>query len=348
MGVRRLSTEQPDAFAFTPENKAWADKQIAQYPEGRQASAVIAILWRAQEQHKGWLPEPAIRLVADMLDMPYIRVFEIATFYTMFQLQPVGSKAHFQICGTTPCMLRGSEDLISVCKKRIAATPHTLSADGAFSWEEVECLGMCVNAPVVQMHVKSYEDLTPEQFEGVIDAYDRGEDPAIGPQNGRQYSAPLGGAKTLTELDFSGSSSDLTEKAANAGAAAKPKAKSGADAPSAKTKKSEAKAEVAAPTPKQGGSDAGDQESSVEAATEGTKPEALEGPRGGKADDLKKIKGVGKVIEDKLHKLGIYHFDQVAKWGREEVAWVDGVLSFKGRIDREDWIAQAKVLADEK
>lgn len=341
MGVRRLSPEQPEAFAFTPENQAFAEKQIKQYPKGRQASAVIAILWRAQEQHNGWLPEPAIRLVADMLDMPYIRVFEIATFYTMFQLHQVGSKAHFQVCGTTPCMLRGSEDLISVCKKRIAPTPHTLSADGAFSWEEVECLGMCVNAPVVQMHVKSYEDLTAAQFEGIIDAYDRGEEPATGPQNGRQFSAPLGGAKTLTECDFSGASAGLETQAANepvpaaAPTASQTKARARASEKAASKTAQPTAPKTVPDTPAVG---------AMEAV--GEKPSLLDAPRGGSADDLKKIKGVGKVIEGKLNELGIYHYDQVASWRPQQIAWVDGALSFKGRIDREEWIAQAKVLAD--
>ena len=150
MSVRRLAPkeQQPESFAFSEENLAWAKKQIAQYPAGRQASASIAILWRAQEQNGGWISEAAIRAVADMLDMPYIRMLEIATFYTMFQLQPVGRKAHIQVCGTTPCRLRGAEDILAVCKSRIHHEPFHLSKDGDFSWEEVECLGSCVNAPM--------------------------------------------------------------------------------------------------------------------------------------------------------------------------------------------------------
>ena len=121
MSVRRLDPHQPATFAFTPENQAWAEATIANYPPGKQASAVIPLLWRAQEQHGGWLPEPALRLVADRLGMAYIRVYEIATFYTMFQLSPVGRKAHVWVCGTTPCMLRGAEALVDVCKRRINA-----------------------------------------------------------------------------------------------------------------------------------------------------------------------------------------------------------------------------------
>ena len=199
MAVRRLHSEQPQNFEFSPENLAWAQAKIKDYPEGKQASAVIPLLWRAQEQHDGWLPEPAIRYVADMLDMPYIRVYEIATFYTMFQLAPVGSKAHIQVCGTTPCMLRGAEDLVAVCKRRIADAPHTLSADGDFSWEEVECLGVCANAPMVQIWKDTYEDLTPELFEKLLDGFAAANPPKPGSQIGRTASAPEGDLTTLTD-----------------------------------------------------------------------------------------------------------------------------------------------------
>jgi NADH-quinone oxidoreductase subunit E len=202
MAPRRLAEEQPQTFAFTAENLAWAEKQIARFPEGRQASAVIALLWRAQEQ-EGWVTKPAIEAVADMLEMPRIRVLEVATFYTMFHLEPVGTKAHIQVCGTTPCMLRGAGDLIEVCRKRIHHDPHHLSADGAFSWEEVECLGACVNAPMIQVDKDTYEDLTPEIFEGLLEVFGRGERPAPGPQNGRYYSVPVTGPTTLTEIDYS-------------------------------------------------------------------------------------------------------------------------------------------------
>jgi len=202
MSVRRLAPKelQPASFTFTDENLAFAKAQIAKYPEGRQASAVIAILWRAQEQNEGWVSEAALRVVADMLDMAYIRVLEIATFYTMFQLQPVGKKAHVQVCGTTPCRLRGAEDLIEVCQHRIHHDPFHLSKDGDFSWEEVECLGACVNAPMVQIWKDTYEDLTPESFGRVMDGFATGNPPKPGPQNGRQFSAPLGGPTTLMEI----------------------------------------------------------------------------------------------------------------------------------------------------
>jgi NADH-quinone oxidoreductase subunit E len=199
MAVRRLHHEQPSSFAFTPENLAWAKATMAKYPPGRQASAVIPILWRAQEQ-EGWVTEPAIREVAKLLGMATIRVYEIATFYTMFQLAPVGKKAHVQVCGTTPCMLRGSEGLIEVCRKRIHPEAHHLSEDGNFSWEEVECIGCCANAPVVQISKDVYEDLTPELFEKVLDGFAKGEPPKPGSQIGRQASCPVTGPTTLTEI----------------------------------------------------------------------------------------------------------------------------------------------------
>jgi NADH-quinone oxidoreductase subunit E len=201
MSVRRLAPKevQPESFAFTAENLAFAKQQIAKYPEGRQASAVIAILWRAQEQNGGWVCEPAIRVVADMLEMPYIRVLEVATFYTMFQLQPVGKKAHVQVCGTTPCRLRGAGELIEMCQSRIHNDPFHLSEDGNFSWEEVECLGSCVNAPMVMIGKDTYEDLTKESFGKVLDGFASGNPPQPGPQNGRQFSAPITGPTTLKE-----------------------------------------------------------------------------------------------------------------------------------------------------
>ena len=196
MAVRRLNPEQPKSFAFTPENLAWAQATMAKYPAGKQASAVIPVLWRAQEQ-EGWCTEPAIRAVADLLGMAYIRVYEIATFYTMYQLVPVGKKAHIQVCGTTPCMLRGSEAIIAACQSRIHNDQHHLSADGAFSWEEVECVGCCANAPVVQIGKDTWEDLSPETFGKVLDGFAAGKPPKPGSQSGRHSSEPAGGPTTL-------------------------------------------------------------------------------------------------------------------------------------------------------
>ena len=182
--LRRLHPDQPDSFEFTPANKAWAEAQISKYPEGRQASAIIPLLWRAQEQ-VGWLPRPAIEAVADMLGLAYMRALEVATFYFMFQLQPVGSVAHIQVCGTTSCMICGAEDLISVCREKIASEAHQLSADGRFSWEEVECLGACTNAPMAQIGKDYYENLTADGFAAMIDEMAEGKIPLPGPQNGR-------------------------------------------------------------------------------------------------------------------------------------------------------------------
>jgi NADH-quinone oxidoreductase subunit E len=197
MAVRRLAAPalQPKSFAFSADNLAWAEKEMTKYPEGRQASAVIALLWRAQAQSGGWLPEAAIRYVADFLGMAHIRVLEIATFYTMFNLEPVG-RFYVQVCGTTPCMLRGAEDLKALCRKRIGEAGR-MGADGMFSWIEVECLGACVNAPMLQINEDNYEDLNPEILSRILDDLAAGRTPKPGPQIDRQYSAPVGGPTTL-------------------------------------------------------------------------------------------------------------------------------------------------------
>jgi NADH-quinone oxidoreductase subunit E len=201
MSVRRLAEPhlQPKEFSFTAENRAWADQVIARYPAGRQQSAVIPLLWRAQEQHHGWLPQKAIEHVAELLSMARIRVLEVATFYTMFLLQPVGRRAHVQVCGTTPCRLRGADALFEVCARRIHPEAFHVSKDGDFSWEEVECLGACVNAPMVLIWNDTYEDLTAESFEKVLDGFANGKPVKPGPQVDRQFSAPIGGPLTLTD-----------------------------------------------------------------------------------------------------------------------------------------------------
>ncbi|HEY4126285.1 MAG TPA: NADH-quinone oxidoreductase subunit NuoE [Rhizomicrobium sp.] len=198
MSVRRLAEQQPASFAFTPENKAWAEKEMTKYPPGRQASAVISLLWRGQDQD-GWVTKAMIENVAAMLSMPYIRVLEVATFYTMFNLEPVGDHL-VQVCTTTPCWLRGSDDVVAACKKHIAPTQHTVSKDGKFSWMEVECLGACVNAPMLQIGKDFYEDLDGPTTEKLLETFRRGETPKPGPQNyGRVSSEPQGGANTLTD-----------------------------------------------------------------------------------------------------------------------------------------------------
>ncbi|MBO6755561.1 MAG: NADH-quinone oxidoreductase subunit E [Roseibium sp.] len=401
MAVRRLAAEQPDSFDFTPENLAWANKLIDRYPAGRQASAVIPLLWRAQEQNDGWVSEPAIRRVADLLDMPHIRVLEVATFYTMFQLQPVGKKAHIQVCGTTPCMLRGSEDIIQICKSRIAKHMHEISEDGLFSWEEVECLGACVNAPMVQIFKDTYEDLTADSFNRLLDDIAADRDVTPGPQNGRRFAMPEGGATSLTDINdnteggapvphvvdgAAKASHAFAGAAINAGGAdyngvptpaEDAVAKVRAEFAAAAAKKAEPKTAAPAPTkiaepaskevppPKSNrvkaatpearaqnvarpdSSDRAEVEvarSSAQTATE-KEPDLLTEARDGQADDLKQLKGVGPKLESLLHDLGVFHFDQIAAWGPEEVAWVDNRLKFKGRIERDGWIAQAKILA---
>lgn len=382
MSVRRLHSEQPDSFVFTQDNQAWAEGQISKFPEGREASAVIPLLWRAQEQHEGWLTEPAIRKVGEMLNMPYIRVLEVATFYTMFQLQPVGKKAHIQVCGTTPCMLRGSGDIKAVCQKRIAEHAHEISEDGNFSWEEVECLGACVNAPMVQIWKDTYEDLTVETFEAMLDAISDGKEITPGPQNGRHFSVPFGGRTSLDEASLEygpegavpfahlvdgapvacevdagvsingGPQPDAVSgkpkpKAAKP-AAAKPKPAKQAVAPKtdkATAQKTESASSPDSKTAKKPGKAA--PAKSDAPVSEASKPAMLTEARGGSADDLKRIKGVGPKIEGILNGLGIFHFDQIAAWDQANKDWVDDHLSFKGRIDREEWIPQADALAKE-
>jgi NADH-quinone oxidoreductase subunit E len=198
VSIRRLSLNQPASFAFKAEFEPRIAREVAKYPEGRQASAVIALLWFGQDQ-EGWVTKPLIEDVARRLAMPYIRVLEVATFYTMFNLEPVGDHL-VQVCTTTPCWLRGSDDVVAACKKHIAPTQHTVSKDGKFSWMEVECLGACVNAPMLQIGSDFYEDLDGPTTEKVLDAFRRGETPKPGPQNyGRVSSEPVGGALTLKD-----------------------------------------------------------------------------------------------------------------------------------------------------
>ena len=375
--LRRLYHEQPESFAFTPENQKWAEAQITKYPEGRQASAIIPLLWRAQEQ-EGWLSRPAIEGVADMLGMAHIRALEVATFYFMFQLQPVGSVAHIQVCGTTSCMICGAEDLIAVCREKIAANPHELSEDGKLSWEEVECLGACANAPMAQIGKDYYEDLTAEKFGEIIEELRAGRVPVPGPQNGRYTSEPLSGLTSLKDFDSGHTQYNASvQRAVDLGdtvkridgtevpiltpwlsskpgkAPAKGAKGVGSDqadranghtadetgiqkqqAP-AKTKAKPAAKAKAAPAPKPS-TDAG----------EGKKPETLAAARDGGADDLKQIKGVGPKLEALLNSMGFFHFDQIANWTAEEIAWVDQNLEgFKGRVSRDNWVEQAKTLA---
>jgi NADH-quinone oxidoreductase subunit E len=214
MSVRRLAKEQPASFAFSKATKTKADWWISKYPESRRQSAVIPILWLVQKQ-EGWVSEPAIRAVATLLGMPVIRVLEVVTFYTMFMLEPVGSAALIQVCGTTPCMLRGANELMDVCKKKIGPK-QTLSADGRFTWEEVECLGACANAPMAMINDYYFEDLTPETMAQIIDDFAAGKKPKPGSRVGRASSEPEGGALTLTDAKlYDGSAAKPIKKLPN-------------------------------------------------------------------------------------------------------------------------------------
>ena len=338
--LRRLHHDQPESFAFTPANMDWATAQLTKYPEGREASAIIPLLWRAQEQ-EGWLSQPAIEYVADMLGVAYVRALEVATFYFMFQLQPVGTVAHFQICGTLSCMIMGAEDLIDVAKEKIAPKPHQLSEDGRFSWEEVECLGACANAPMAQIGKDFYEDLTTAGFADLIDRLAAGDLPVPGPQNGRYGAEPLAGLTTLTEYESGRTQYNASVSRATA-LGDTIKRIDGTEVPittpwvaggrkvHVSGKKAARPARPAAAAP----------------AAAGKKPESLAAPRDAGADDLKQIKGVGPKLEALLHRLGFFHFDQIAKWTGEEVAWVDENLEgFKGRVSRDGWVDQARALA---
>ena len=349
--LRRLHPDQPDSFAFTEANRAWAEAQIAKYPEGRQASAIIPLLWRAQEQ-EGWLSRAAIEHVAGMLDLAYIRALEVATFYFMFQLQPVGSVAHFQICGTTSCMICGAEDLIGVCKEKIAPNPHEVSADGKFSWEEVECLGACANAPMAQIGKDYYEDLTAERFAEIIDELAAGKVPTPGPQNGRYASEPASGLTTL-EAHAAGRAplNASAELATTIGDTVKridgtevplvaPWLKD-TTAPSEPADAGEAETVGAEPEAEPATELADEPQPAPEPVAADT-PVAAD-PAG--ADDLTLLKGVGPALERKLHENGVTSFAQIAAWTPEDVAAMDDKLSFKGRIDRDGWIEQAKILA---
>ncbi|MDR6634130.1 NADH-quinone oxidoreductase subunit E [Phyllobacterium sp. 1468] len=373
MSVRRLAEDnvQPAAFAFNRENSAWAKLAIKKYPKGREQSAVIPLLMRAQEQD-GWVTKAAIEYVATLLDMPLIRVLEVATFYTQFQLKPVGTRAHIQVCGTTPCMLRGSEDLKKVCQHKIHHDQFQLNESGTLSWEEVECLGACVNAPMIMVFKDTYEDLTPERLEEIIDAFDAGKGDSIpvGPQIKRIFSAPQTG---LTSLN--GDEKPKRAKAGNSDKASVPPSNAGkpvthdevtnaAIRSPSKVKTTEAAEEVtstpaaaAAPVartiknPPLAEGSLGEKPAVQTIKTpvklvsleDKDRPAGIERPA--VVDDLKMLSGVGRKFEILLHELGIYTFAQIAAWKKAERDWVDSYLKFGGRIERDDWVKQAKALA---
>jgi NADH-quinone oxidoreductase subunit E len=203
MSARRFAETQPVGFSFSRDNLAWAQQVIGRYPKGREASAILPLLWRAQEQCGGWLPRPAVEYVAGMLGLPKIRAYEVATFYTMFNLAPTG-KHHIQVCTTTPCWLRGSEEVVAACRSFIGVKEGEISEDGLFSYVEVECLGACVNAPMIQIEKDFYEDLDGPKMEAILKDLKAGKKPKPGPQIDRQASAPVGGPQTLTDPSLHG------------------------------------------------------------------------------------------------------------------------------------------------
>lgn len=363
MSVRRLAeaSVQPASFAFNKAFTSQAKTWIKKYPKGREQSAVIPLLMLAQEQD-GWVTKAAIEHVADMLGMPYIRVLEVATFYTQFQLKPVGTRAHVQVCGTTPCMLRGSEELMDVCRSKIHHDQFHTNEAGTLSWEEVECLGACVNAPMVMIFKDTYEDLTPERLAEIIDLFEAGKGNQVkpGPQTGRHYSAPITGFTSLKdEKGVLKATRDKEAKAAAKAAkvatveatvppsnAAKPKTDAIETSPAVKSPSkvkaapaAEKAASVAAPKPAAKKAEAPAKPS----LEDKNRPAGITRPAA--VDDLKLISGVGPKIEGTLHELGIFTFTQVAAWKKAERDWVDGYLNFKGRIERDDWVKQAKALA---
>ncbi|RWE36180.1 MAG: NADH-quinone oxidoreductase subunit E [Mesorhizobium sp.] len=410
MSVRRLAeaSVQPASFAFNKVNAAAAKQWIKKYPKGREQSAIIPLLMIAQEQ-EGWVTKAAIETISDMLGMPRIRGLEVATFYTQYQLNPVGTRAHIQVCGTTPCMLRGSEALMDVCRSKIHHDQFHTNDKGTLSWEEVECLGACVNAPMVMVFKDTFEDLTPERLAEIIDLYDAGKGASVapGPQNGRTGSEPASGLTTLkSEKAILKSTRDReAREAAKAAKAApgaiiaapvpapagapvapsnasKPKTDAPETSPALKTPSkakvapaaekvasvsaplhSAANANTAAPEVEKVSKQRNGPMAKAEPASAFKAPEAkvpaakpakpsLEDKnrpagidRPAAVDDLKLISGVGPKIEGILHTLGIFTFAQVASWKKAEREWVDGYLAFQGRIDRDNWVAQAKALA---
>ncbi len=363
--LRRLYHDQPESFAFTSANARWAEAQMAKFPEGRQASAIIPLLWRAQEQ-EGWLTRPAIEHVADMLGLAHIRALEVATFYFMFQLQPVGSVAHVQVCGTTSCMICGAEDLIAVCREKISPKAHVVSADGKLSWEEVECLGACSNAPMAQIGKDYYEDLTVESFGRILDELAAGKVPTPGPQAGRYASEPAGGATTLVpdgEPEMARNASmalaheigdtikriDGTEVPLvtpwlrNADAGPEPEPERGDHLqPSGKPDPEP----TPGPQPTKGEPVDSEGVTVQEAKAEGKgRPEADVTGGESNEDDLTQLNGVGPKLAARLDELGVRHLSQIAAWDDAELDRIDAELgSFKGRARRDDWVGQARRL----
>ena len=199
MSLKKISKDQPDKFEFDQQSSEAAKKILSNYPEGKEKSAVMALLYIAQRQNNNWIPLSAIKYIAKFLNMPYIKVYEVATFYSMYNLSPVGN-FHVQICTTTPCMIRGAYKIVDICKKKISEKENVLSENGNCSWTEVECLGACINAPMMQINNDYYEDLDIKQSEKIIDEVLLGKKPKSGSYRGRINSEPENNRKTLLDL----------------------------------------------------------------------------------------------------------------------------------------------------
>lgn len=363
MSARRLAVVQPTDVSLSAKAKADITAWTEKYPDGRQRSALIPALWIAQKDAGGWLPEAILRAVGDMLGMAYIRVYEVATFYTMFNLSPVG-KYHIQLCGTTPCWLRGSDELKEVLSRKVGPQ-NTISEDGNFSWVEVECLGACANAPMCQISTDEdddpyYEDLTAENFEALLDNLAASKPVERGPQNGRLNSAPEGGQLTLkgkghfhkekliklpnTEkvVKLNYYEWDPKERRATKGGWVDPKRKA---SPDPKKRSGNLGRDLTKglvdDDPKKG-------LPSRSAKKAKPKPKVLytDGPTDGTPDDLKEIKGIGPKFEADLNAKGVYYFRQIAAWKKADVKTVeDTIKKFPGRIERDEWVKQAKALS---
>tara|TARA_B100001540_G_scaffold182722_1_gene161141 strand:- start:1026 stop:1634 length:609 start_codon:yes stop_codon:yes gene_type:complete len=199
MSLKKISKEQPSTFEFNKKNLDEANKLLKKYPEGKQQSAVMPLLYLAQKQNDNWIPLVAMKYIAKLLKIPYIKVYEVATFYTMYNLSPVG-KYFFQVCTTTPCMIRGAYDIVNICKQKISDKENQLSKDKICSWMEVECLGACINAPMMQINDDYYEDLNKEKAEKIIKQIQNGEKPLPGSYRGRKNSEPENNRKTLLNI----------------------------------------------------------------------------------------------------------------------------------------------------
>ena len=319
--LRRLYEEQPIFFSFTTKNKVWAEAQIKKYPEGREASAIIPLLWRAQEQ-EGWLSKPAIEYVADLLGMAHMRALEVATFYFMFHLKPVGRVAHFQVCGTLSCMLCGAEDLINVCKEKISPKPHELSRDGNFSWEEVECLGACSNAPMAQIGKDYFEDLSKDTFAQIIEDLADEKLTTPGPQNGRFASEPKHGLTSLMEYEsgrtrFNGSvqmADDFKDTIKRIDGAETPLVTPWLDDTKKTAKLSPMK-----------------------------KPKTFKAPKKAVAEDLSRLVGLGEKAKSALNRLGIFYISQLSGWSAGEINWVYSNVSGAVSLNRlKNFVEQAR------